>query len=1206
MYGLVLDGDTVTSVQSWALSPGNSMNSVLNSVYASDFSSVSNANVATTVATNLGLTGTLLNQASAYIAAQLNAAPAGSQGATIMNILSMFGQMTNDPIWGAAATAWQNTVTAATNYAQNNAAGGNIGVSTLAALGQTITVSAGINQTYNGSASGNTAFNVTNVALNNGETLNGFGTGNALNVVETGSVDTTFGGPFSPKITGIQTANLFAGQSVGQANSYVAADTTGWTGLTQLNATAPGNITLKAAATTDVTANSQNQVFSGNQVSITGGNNDTVTNGSSVTVKGAAGAVTVGSATQSVIGYVTIEGGASASVYNSSGAVTIGDTTPVTGAIAVTSTNMGGNSISVDGGTNVTIVDSSGPGNGNVFLNPITPMITVGANTAPTGTINITANEGTANQPGWFQAGSINVTGGTVDIINVNAVGNPSVGAYTYQGPVTVTGGVATTTVTVNQTAPVATVVGSNAASGNGVVGVSVVNAAPGVQGVTAVTGVIANVAPAPAVKAVAGNGVGSTGNVNIADANAPSSTAATLTANSGTIATVTLANFASANISSAALNNLTLSGTTGAINLYEGGSNATTNTTLTLSANGLGNESASGVVTTASFTDNSNQFKVINVTTGTSGNYLSAFSDSALTTLSVAGSSVLDLSLAGTLDTALTSVKVTGGAGFAGSLNDTTTTFTAGTSTGLDTITISADATQKITGGTNVANELILNATGSTFTTGNTGANVSGFTTLGLDAAVGSSTVNLKTFGTGIISVVDITDTGSLTLTNVASTSSLTLDVSTAGVIYQTGDTTGTTDTVTVTLASPTTSTYAAGVVNTATALNLEDTLGQGIGHVNIVSNNVGFATNNVITTLTDNNISVLNVSGTAGLAITNFTTQSGTSFTINNTDTGNYIDSFSNANVNLGVLTDVSLTNLNFTGSNNSSFAGVVDNVGVTGLTIANTGTSTGEVAYVTAPQLTSLTLTGNVQLGAGNTTAVNATNGFADTASAGVTISGATDNSAVDVSLSGAAANKTDTINLGNGNNFITDASTTGTVNVTVGSGANLINLGGTTTDTTGAYTITLGTHASTTTAFDQVDVGTMGNTYAAAPSALPVTNFVIAGMGANDVLYLGADAATTVATAVALNTNLNNPLFGAAAANSSGGFIANLEVAATTTLHSVQYGYFGGNTYIAEASGAASSTTMTLVELTGVHTIATTTAHIGGGHIITLAS
>uniref|UniRef100_UPI002627E9A3 hypothetical protein n=1 Tax=Ferrovum sp. TaxID=2609467 RepID=UPI002627E9A3 len=77
MYGLVLDDATVVSVEGAV--NASSLNTVVNNAYGADFSSVANTTVATTVATNLGLTGNLLTQAQAYILAQLNAAPAGAQ-----------------------------------------------------------------------------------------------------------------------------------------------------------------------------------------------------------------------------------------------------------------------------------------------------------------------------------------------------------------------------------------------------------------------------------------------------------------------------------------------------------------------------------------------------------------------------------------------------------------------------------------------------------------------------------------------------------------------------------------------------------------------------------------------------------------------------------------------------------------------------------------------------------------------------------------------------------------------------------------------------------------------------------------------------------------------------------------------------------------------------------------------------------------------
>nr|WP_297497344.1 hypothetical protein [Ferrovum sp.] len=134
MYGIVLDDATVVSVENAANAnpnPTAGLNAVVNAVYTADFGSATNASVAATVAANLGLTGTLSTEAQAYIVAQLNAASAGTQGATIMSILNMFGQMTSDPTWGAAATAWENRVSAAVTYGQNS---GNTSNSVISAM----------------------------------------------------------------------------------------------------------------------------------------------------------------------------------------------------------------------------------------------------------------------------------------------------------------------------------------------------------------------------------------------------------------------------------------------------------------------------------------------------------------------------------------------------------------------------------------------------------------------------------------------------------------------------------------------------------------------------------------------------------------------------------------------------------------------------------------------------------------------------------------------------------------------------------------------------------------------------------------------------------------------------------------------------------------------------------------------------------------
>ncbi len=115
LYGVQVGTATMAQVNNDILANGG-LAATLNSYYAATFGSVATATVANTVAANLGLTGAALTSGSAYIAAQLNAAAAGARGAVISNIVNLFGTLTADATFGAAATAWNTKVAAAVTY----------------------------------------------------------------------------------------------------------------------------------------------------------------------------------------------------------------------------------------------------------------------------------------------------------------------------------------------------------------------------------------------------------------------------------------------------------------------------------------------------------------------------------------------------------------------------------------------------------------------------------------------------------------------------------------------------------------------------------------------------------------------------------------------------------------------------------------------------------------------------------------------------------------------------------------------------------------------------------------------------------------------------------------------------------------------------------------------------------------------------------
>jgi hypothetical protein len=99
-----------------------------NTLYARDFSSATDATVATTLVTNLGLTA--VEGLANWVAAQLTAAGA-NKGAKVVDLLNGFAQMSADATYGTAATAFNTKVDAALALSQTT---GNTG-GTFAAAG---------------------------------------------------------------------------------------------------------------------------------------------------------------------------------------------------------------------------------------------------------------------------------------------------------------------------------------------------------------------------------------------------------------------------------------------------------------------------------------------------------------------------------------------------------------------------------------------------------------------------------------------------------------------------------------------------------------------------------------------------------------------------------------------------------------------------------------------------------------------------------------------------------------------------------------------------------------------------------------------------------------------------------------------------------------------------------------------------------------
>ena len=948
------------------------------------------------------------------------------------------------------------------------------------------------------------------------DSITGTGTNNTFNI----SSGNAIAQPSGATVNGIQTVN-----AANSAGGITLVTTSGWSGLTQITTTesAAAATSVTAAATTNV---SETATIAGAGLTVIGGNN--------VTVVGKGDAITVG--------FNTVAGGAS----------------PV-GTITTTNTSSAGTTTFVYGGTNVN-VSQTGVTTGNVIVGSAT--------VAPTGTVTVSASAGTT-----ATMGGIVTTGGTVVTVTETASNTAGAGFAPTMGAVTVNGTAATTTVSITQSAVATDAAAVTAVAGNVVT--NVVAAAPGTQGVAAIT---ANNAVAAVTAAV---GVTANGVVTVADAKYNTTTANTIT-------TVSLSSYgAGSAINDNALTTLSLSGTAGTLTITNAtngaGGTPTANSTLALTVNNL-----SG---TNTITDANNEITTLNVTTGATKSTLAAFADAGLKTLTVAGSSVLTLSA---INGSLTTLTVSGAAGFSdgsttaavglaalgaaltitdtssgafsAALDDTTQTFVG--STGTDTIVISslANATKTITAGSATNDQLILEG-GQYALTAATAAKVTGFEQLGVAANV-TGTIDVGVLGS-TFNTLNTIGSGTIAFTNVANNIVVNTPVATTSTTVTYADTNGVSDTITLNLGNSTTT----GAVAFGTFV-AADANGVGIGTLNLVSNGVNIAGGgataslNTLVTLTDNGLSRLNVSGTDSLAITtlNQATTQATAFTLNNTDTGAL-------GVTIGTFTDANLGSLTFTGTGLSTITTLTD-ANASTLTIANTGTQVAQITGITSTGvLTNLTLTGQVQVGAG---LVGDATGIITTATTGITINGSTDNQHVAVVSTGlAAAGKTDTITLGNGNNVVTDATVAGTVNVTVGTGSNALNIGSATiTNTTGAFNITLGAHTATT-GIDQITAGTGGTAYAT------VANYVITGAVTGDVLKFGADSNSLAVALTATSTTT---------ATSIATAIGLIEAAAAGTADKVAYGVYNGNTYVAETiSGTLAGNDTTIVQIVGTHTL-----------------
>ncbi|MFI4940786.1 MAG: beta strand repeat-containing protein, partial [Burkholderiales bacterium] len=689
---------------------------------------------------------------------------------------------------GAFATGknWLATITSAATEAAAVAPGGSESVAIAAVVsqpvapvvlnGNPVSLSAQIFNAIN-SNSGNSNDGSTLVPFDNltgsSHTVN-----NVLNVISDGSSLAA-----GVTLTNIQTINI-------SSSADQSVDTSGWSSVTALNVNIAEtgtnwynrDSTITAGANTAVTVTGDNlndeqnlTVNGGTSVTITATGNTYYGNVGDITVA-SPGATVVVNDTQTTgwsdnsFGGIDVTGGAvtinstrsdSANDYTrttGSGSSDINVT--ATGAVIVNATDTYVNSSSYDqsniyvtGGTDVTInslVNASHQYEGyraTIGVMGATGVVTVNND------LNLTYSGSGSH---YFATDSVFVQGGSSVVVNnvvtTSAASTAAIGAYTYvyQSPnndVVVLDGGTATSVTVNQTySPTAIAAAAAQAATAAVV-------TPGGPGYSAVT-----TPGTAAVAATAGVAEVNDGYVEIGgQVSGGHSWYWTTPYASTTITSVTLNNYsAGAEINSAVLSSLTLAGYGDGVDIYNEG--ATSISTLALNLNGL--TDSSGIY---EYNVGTHGVTTLNITTGgATASYLDGYYNYSnndgsyldiLTTLTVAGTQTLTLDY---LPTSLTTITISGAAGFDGDISGLTasgttlafTTTSSGTitttlhsngldtfagSTGQDIITITADQTKAVTGGSATDNEIILSGDAATFTPTGTVAHVTGFTTFGV-----------------------------------------------------------------------------------------------------------------------------------------------------------------------------------------------------------------------------------------------------------------------------------------------------------------------------------------------------------------------------------------------------------------------------------------------------------------------------------------
>ena len=458
-------------------------------------------------------------------------------------------------------------------------------------------------------------------------------------------------------------------------------------------------------------------------------------------------------------------------------------------------------------------------------------------------------------------------------------------------------------------------------------------------------------------------------------------------------------------------------------------------------------------------------------------------------------------------------------------SANGTSQSFVGGS--GQDIIMIGAGQTGTVVGGAAHNNEIILNNFGAT--TEAAVASVSNFAILGI-AGTTSGVFDMSK-ATGYTSFDVQQSGGNVSFTGVAAGSSLSIDQGNShDITLQSADSTGSTDTASVTIGSA----VSTGI--TVNQLNLEDAASYGTGTVNLDSSGSGAVHANTLATLGDSNLVTLKLSGNQALNISNSIADQSASININN--------NAGTAGSSITGLTDNALTAINFGGTKQTTLQNITstttsltvtdsDSAAVTisaidfdtAITTAtftntvNTKASVLTVGFFPQNQLTTLNLNGNVAMGfmggmatTGVTVAGSTDNADVQVFSTGATQTGKTDSVILgdgndNVSLGHGAVGSTQTVVLGNGSSDSIASNSQGTINYTVGGVAGgtdvIINVGS-------------GTIAHISAGNSNNDIAIVGSGDSVNISTGSGTNYITTGNGASGSISIATHTAANTIT------------------------------------------------------------------------------------------